>query len=83
MSETSILKIIRAAFDAIDRICSSVTAACVVAALLGPAILAQPDDVVKATVAGVTFLVLTLIAGIVKVMLDSLITQAEANGGDA
>lgn len=28
MSETSILKIIRAAFDAIDRICSSVTGLC-------------------------------------------------------
>lgn len=83
MSETSILKIIRASFDAVDRICSSVTAACVVAALLGPAIQAQPDDVVKATVAGVCFLGLTLLAGIVKAMLDSLITKAEADGGDA
>lgn len=83
MSYSFKLRIVRAIFDAADRISSSVTAACVVAALLGTAIQVQPGDVVKATVAGVCFLGLALIAGIVKAMLESLITQAEANGGDA
>lgn len=80
MSETSILKLIRAAFDAVDRISSSVTAACVVAALLGPAIQAQPDSLSRATVAGVAFFCVSLIAGVAKVVLDSLIRKA--NGGD-
>ena len=37
------LRIARAIFDAADRISSSVTAACVVAALLGPALKTQPE----------------------------------------
>lgn len=80
MSEISTLKLFRAAFDAVDRISSSVTAACVVAALLGPAMQVQPDSLSKATLAGVAFFCVSLIAGIAKVMLDSLILQAD--GGE-
>ncbi|MEC8916330.1 MAG: hypothetical protein VX796_01755 [Pseudomonadota bacterium] len=77
------LRIARAIFDAADRISSSVTAACVVAALLGPALKTQPEGYFTAFWAGAVFLLLTLIAGIAKGMLDSLITKAEADGGDA
>ena len=77
------LRIARAIFDAADRISSSVTAACVVAALLGPALKTQPEGYFNAFWAGAVFLLLTLIAGIAKGMLDSLITKAEADGGDA
>ncbi|MGQ7245152.1 hypothetical protein ACUN9V_17010 [Salinicola sp. V024] len=83
MSYSSRLRIARAIFDAADRISSSITAACVVAALLGPALKTQPDGYLTAFVAGAIFLVLTLIAGIAKGMLDSLITKAETDGGDA
>ncbi|MGQ7245556.1 hypothetical protein ACUN9V_19110 [Salinicola sp. V024] len=77
------LRIARAIFDAADRISSSVTAACVVATLLGPVLKTQPGGYFTAFWAGAVFLLLTLIAGIAKGMLDSLITKAEANGGDA
>lgn len=82
MFETSILKIIRAAFDAIDRIASSVTAACVFAALVGPALQGSDRGLIVAGVAGVIAFLIALLAGSTKVMLDSLITQLESEGGN-
>ena len=83
MSYLSRLRVARAIFDAADRISISVTAACVVAVLLGPALKAQPDGYYSAVLAGAVFLLLALIAGVAKGMLDSLITKAESEGGDA
>lgn len=83
MAYPSRLRIARAVADAVDRISSSITAACVVAALLGPALKAQTDGMANAFAWGAIFLGLTLAGGIVKSMLDSLITKAETDGGDA
>ncbi|MBZ9559050.1 MULTISPECIES: hypothetical protein [unclassified Modicisalibacter] len=84
MSYLSKLRVARAIFDAADRISSSVTAACVVAALLGPTLRTQPDGMAHAFWGGAVFLVVALVAGIAKSMLDSLITKAEADeGGDS
>ena len=80
MSNLSRLRISRAVFDAADRISSSITAACVIAVLLGPAL--DAHAMVNAFAWGALFLALTLTAGIVKSMLDSGIKMSETDGGD-
>lgn len=82
MSEKSILMVIRASFDAVDRIASSVTAACLFAALVGPVLQKSSHGLVVAGLAGVIAFFIALLAGSIKVMLDSLLARLESEGGD-
>lgn len=83
MSKASGLKIARSVFDAADRISSGVTVACVVAALLKPALGAEQDIMFSANVWGALFLLLTIVTSVFKAVLDSVIKKAETEGGDA
>lgn len=77
MSETFILKLIRSAIEAVEKITTGVTTACVVAVILNPLIGSNADSEFIATVAGICACSLALVTAGVKVVLDSMISRKE------
>ncbi|MCK0754279.1 hypothetical protein [Chromohalobacter japonicus] len=75
MTEKERLRIARSIADALDRLYTGVTAACVVATLLGSVV--QGDSVARATWSGLVFFAMTLGTAVLKAILDMMMANAE------